>query len=227
MLNNREDEPWKIPRDKIHLVLFDKTKGMRNRLEDLGYGVYTGQLVWNRHKGQLSDEFHENTYPLIWAESILNGEIFKFSYSRRNHKPYFRLKEKQDYLLTAEPCLLVQRTTAKEQRKRIAAAILPGSFIKKYKGVVVENHLNIIKPNRREVHVSFEALKCILTSRVLDMAFRSINGSVAVSAYEIESLPMPDLDQVRLIEKMIKEKISRKKIEEKLSEIYGVKDDIA
>jgi hypothetical protein len=84
VLSNREDEPWKIPRDKVHLVLFDKIKTMRNRLENLGYTVITGQLVWNRHKDQLADELNPNTYPLIWAESILNGETFKFSYRQKN-----------------------------------------------------------------------------------------------------------------------------------------------
>lgn len=226
VLASGKNEPWRIPRDKIHLILFEKIKGMKNRLKDLGYTAITGQLVWNRHKDQLVDQLGNNTYPLIWAESVMNNEIFRFSYSKRNHKPYFRIKERQEYLLTKEPCLLVQRTTAKEQKRRIAAAILPGSFIEKYKGVVVENHLNIIKPNGKEVRFSFEALKCILNSLALDMVFRSINGSVAVSAYEIKSLPMPELNQVQLIDNMIKEGAPREKIEEKLTEIYGVEDFI-
>lgn len=225
-LSGREDEPWKIPRDKLHLVLFGKIKDMKNRLRDMGYTAVTGQLVWNRHKDQLTHEFGIDTFPLIWAESVLSDETFRFSFGQKNHTPYFKLKEKQEYLITKDTCLLVQRTTAKEQRRRIVAAILPESFLKKYKGVVVENHLNIIKPRVKETPVSLDALKCILNSRTLDMVFRSINGSVAVSAYEIESLPMPDPDRVQLIEKMIKERASKEKIEEKLAEIYGVKDVI-
>jgi len=223
-LSGREDEPWKIPREKMHLVLFEKIKDMKNRLRDLGYTAVTGQLVWNRHKDQLKHERGIDTFPLIWAESVLSDETFKFNFGQKNHTPYFKLKEKQEYLLTKDTCLLVQRTTAKEQRRRIVAAILPGSFLKKYKGVVVENHLNIIKPRVKETPVSLEALKYILNSRTLDMVFRSINGSVAVSAYEIESLPMPDPDQVQWIEKMIEERTSKEKIEEKLAEIYGIND---
>jgi adenine-specific DNA-methyltransferase len=93
--------------------------------------------------------------------------------------------------------------------------------------VVVENHVNIIKPINRKVRISLDALKLILNSEALDMVFRSINGSVAVSAYEIKSLPMPEPYQVQLIEKMIEEKAPKEKLEDTLAEIYGVKDAIA
>ena len=41
---------------------------------------------------------------------------------------------------------LVQRTTAKEQNRRLIAAELPASFIKKHGAVVVENHVNMVRP---------------------------------------------------------------------------------
>jgi adenine-specific DNA-methyltransferase len=223
VMNPRDNEPWKIPRNEVHLALFENIKKMKCRLENLGYTAITGQLVWNRHKSQLKDDLIENSYPLIWAESIMSDESFRFSYSRKNHKPYFKLQENQAYLLTKEACILVQRTTAKEQRKRIMAAILPGPFVDKYKGVVVENHLNIIKPiNGKQVSISLEALKFILNSNALDMVFRSMNGSVAVSAYELKSLPMPDIPQLQVIENMIEQKLTREKLENQLAEFYGV-----
>lgn len=227
-INSRGNEPWKIPRNKTHLVLFENIKKMKCSLEDLGYTAITGQLVWNRHKSQLTDDLNKNSFPLIWAESIMKDESFKFNYCRKNHKPYFKLQDNQAYLLTTEPCILVQRTTAKEQRKRILAAMLPGAFLEKYKGVVIENHLNIIKPiTPKETRISLEALKVLLNSKALDMVFRSMNGSVAVSAYEIKSLPMPDLPQLQLVEKMIEKKLPREKLEDKLAKFYGVTHIIA
>jgi hypothetical protein len=228
VMNPRDNEPWKIPRNEVHLALFGNIKKMTCRLENLGYTAITGQLVWNRHKNQLKDDFIENSYPLIWAESIMNDESFRFNYSRKNHKPYFKLQENQAYLLTKETCILVQRTTAKEQKKRIMAAILPGPFVDEYKGVVVENHLNIIKPiKRKQVSISLEALKFILNANALDMVFRSMNGSVAVSAYELKSLPMPDIPQLQVIERMIEQNLPREKLENQLAEFYGVTNVIA
>ncbi|MGD2088475.1 MAG: Eco57I restriction-modification methylase domain-containing protein [Candidatus Aminicenantes bacterium] len=228
VINTRDNEPWKIPRDKVHLVLFENIKKMKCRLENLGYTAITGQLVWNRHKNQLKDDLFENSYPLIWAESIMSDESFRFNYSRKNHKPYFKLQGNQAYLLTKEECILVQRTTAKEQRKRIMAGILPGSFVEKYKGVVVENHLNIIKSIAgKKPCISLEALKFILNSIALDMVFRSMNGSVAVSAYELKSLPMPDIPRLKMIEKMIEQNLPREKLENQIAEFYGVTNVIA
>lgn len=219
-----ENESWKIPREKAHLALFEKIKGMKNRLEDLGYTAITGQLVWNRHKEQLTGRFPKNAYPLIWAESIQNNERFKFSFGKKNHKPYFKLRENQEYLLTKESCILVQRTTAKEQKRRIISAILPAAFIDKYNAVVVENHLNIIKPINKDVRISLKTLMYILNSKALDIVFRSINGSVAVSAYEIKSLPLPDDSLLQILENMIAANVSREKIENQINRIYGVND---
>ena len=228
LMNPRDNEPWKIPRNEVHLALFENIKKMKCRLENLGYTAITGQLVWNRHKSQLKDDLFENSYPLIWAESIMSDESFRFNYSRKNHKPYFKLQENQAYLLTKEVCILAQRTTAKEQRKRIMAAILPGPFVDRYKGVVVENHLNIIKPiKRKQASISLEALKFILNSNALDMVFRSMNGSVAVSAYELKSLPMPDIPQLQVIERMIEQNLPREKLETQLAEFYGVTNVVA
>jgi adenine-specific DNA-methyltransferase len=228
VMNPRDNEPWKIPRNEVHLVLFENIKKMKYRLENLGYTAITGQLVWNRHKSQLKDDLMENSYPLIWAESIMSDESFRFNYSRKNHKPYFKLQGNQAYLLTKEECILVQRTTAKEQRKRIMAAILPGPFVDKYKGVVVENHLNIIKPIAgNKACISLEALKFILNANALDMVFRSMNGSVAVSAYELKSLPMPDIPQLQVIESMIEQNLPREKLEYQLAKFYGVTNVIA
>jgi adenine-specific DNA-methyltransferase len=90
------------------------------------------------------------------------------------------------------------------------AAILPGPFVDKYKGVVVENHLNIIKPIKgKQVSISFEALKFILNSNALDMVFRSMNGSLAVSAYELKSLPLTGIPQLQVIESIIEQKLPR------------------
>ena len=41
----------------------------------------------------------------------------------------------------ADACILVQRTTAKEQARRLIAAELPSEFVHQHRGVVVENHL--------------------------------------------------------------------------------------
>jgi adenine-specific DNA-methyltransferase len=89
------------------------------------------------------------------------------------------------------PCVLLQRTTAKEQVRRLIAAPLPVEFIEQHEAVVVENHLNMLRPIVPKPAVSHRVLAAFLNSEAADRAFRCVSGSVAVSAYELEAMPLP------------------------------------
>lgn len=57
--------------------------------------------------------------------------------------------------------------------------------------MVIENHLNMIKPLHNRHKVTPATLAAVLNGEVVDQLFRCIHGSVAVSAYELEALPLP------------------------------------
>lgn len=216
------EEPWFLPRDPEHAALLKKLISMPHRLADYGFTVNTGQLVWNRHKGQLKTDKGKESYPLIWAESVTSEGRFSFSAVRRNHKPYFHLHAGQDHLVTGESCVLVQRTTAKEQKRRLIAALLPETFVKSHGGVVVENHLNMIKPIPGKALVTPATVAALLNAKALDLTFRCISGSVAVSAYELNTLPLPSPEQIKAIETLIQGGAPQKTIETLIARIYGV-----
>jgi adenine-specific DNA-methyltransferase len=192
-LSANTSEPWVLPRRRSQTQLVRSLSHMRSRLIDYGYRVATGQLVWNRHKSQLRTEAGSNCYPIIWAEAILPNGSFVFRAESRNHFPYIHLEEEQDFLINHEPCVLVQRTTSKEQSRRLIATTIPNEFVVKHPGYVVENHVNMLVPTVKSPPVSLGLLTRLLNSGVVDEAFRCISGSVAVSAYELESLPLPAL----------------------------------
>jgi adenine-specific DNA-methyltransferase len=192
--------PWLIPRNVEQAHLIEKLRSMPHRLKDYGYEVSTGPLVWNRHKPQLSENAAKSALPLIWAEAVVSDGHFQFRANKKNHAPYFNIREGDDWLVTRKPCVLLQRTTAKEQSRRLIAAELPGAFIRKHGAVVIENHLNMIHPIAQTPAVSARVLAAMLNSAIVDRAFRCISGSVAVSAYELENLPLPPpTDLKRLI----------------------------
>lgn len=182
---------WLLPRHSDEAPLVKRLSTMPERLVDWGYKVSTGPLVWNRYKAQLSDTSSKSTVPLIWAECITSTGRFVFRWEKRNHKPFFRIEEKDTWLLVRTPCVLLQRTTAKEQARRLIAAEMPRSFIAKHGAVTVENHLNMLIPMTSKPPISPTLLSAFLNSAAADRAFRCISGSVAVSAYELESLPLP------------------------------------
>ncbi|HGT6138217.1 TPA: methylase, partial [Shigella sonnei] len=57
---------------------------------------------------------------------------------------------------------------------------------------------------------------------VVDRAFRCISGSVAVSAYELNSIPLPSLEQVMEIQSLIDAGVHRRIIERTIAGFYGV-----
>ena len=184
-------EPWLAPRSPEHGALIARAESMPSRLRDWGYGVSTGPLVWNRFRSQLRDSSAgRSVHPLVWAESVTVDGRFIFRARKKNHAPYFELRPQDRWLLVTDACVLVQRTTAKGQPRRVVAAELPSAFVREHGGVVVENHLNMIRATGRP-KVATGIVAALFNSRVVDQLFRCMNGSVAVSAFELEALPLP------------------------------------
>ena len=190
------ERPWLVPRTKSQFKLVRRVEQFPCRLADYGYSVSTGPLVWNRHKTSLRQQPGEGRYPLIWAESVRTDGSFEFRARKRNHQPYFEPCPRKHWVVTDFPCVLLQRTTAKEQNRRLIAAELPSSFIEQHGAVVIENHLNMIKPLNGAPKVRPALLAALLNCEGVDQAFRCISGSVAVSAYELNALPLPSMESL-------------------------------
>lgn len=214
--------PWILPRSPEDAGLLRALSKMPTRLEDLGYVVSTGPLVWNRHKDQLRSRPSAKASPLIWAEAI-TARGFRFVADRRNHVPFIEVKPEQQHLLTSRSCVLVQRTTSKEQDRRLLAAVLPQEFLDKHAGAVVENHINMIySPSGSVTHVSPATICALLNSDAVDRAFRCISGSVAVSAYELNAIPLPSFADMRRIELLVHNGASAAAIDREVAHCYGV-----
>lgn len=213
--------PWLMPRLPEQAALIERLQSFKHRLADWGYCVSTGPLVWNRHKSQLRRSKEDDSYPLIWAEAVTSDGRFVFRAEKRNHEPYFAPRDGDDWLITREPCVLLQRTTAKEQNRRLIAAALPRTFLKEHGAVVIENHLNMLRPLVKAPIVSPAALAAFLNSEAADRAFRCVSGSVAVSAYELESLPLPSPESLAPIADLVRRRVSRKRIEEACRQLFA------
>lgn len=215
--------PWILSRKPGQASIVQAMNQMNARLNDWGYRISTGQLVWNRFKDQLTDVFNKRCYPIIWSEAISPDGNFNLKSEKKNHSKWFTYKKGDDVLLTNTSCILLQRTTAKEQDKRLIAAILPQSIINERKAVIVENHLNMIIPTCEKPSVSLEVLSVFLNSKAANDAFRTISGSVAVSAYELEALPLPEISSLIHLEQLISKNASRACIEKECMQLYQTK----
>jgi len=213
--------PWILARNSKDESIVSQLQKLPDRLKDWGYTVSTGPLVWNRYKDQLRDEKTSHCMPIIWSESVSSDGQFTFRSEKKNHQPYFKITGKQDdWLKVKRECVLLQRTTAKEQKRRLIAAVLPSEFIKKYAHITVENHLNMIYPIIAKPVISVEVLSAFLNSEAADRAFRCLSGSVAVSAYELESLPLPNKKQLSKLTKLVTSNASKEAIEIECRALY-------
>ena len=214
------DGPWLIARHASQVRVIERTALMTARLSDYGYGVSTGPLVWNRHRHQLRSTADDGALPLIWAESV-SAAGFGFRADKRDHAPYFAPDNDQAHLVLRGEAILVQRTTAKEQSRRLICAVIDAAFLNKSGGVVVENHLNVIRPLHRS-DVQTSTIARLLNSEAADHAFRCISGSVAVSAYELNALPLPSRKDMLALQQLVEQDASEALIEKRLLRIYGV-----
>ncbi len=216
--------PWLLPRSAEQASFFEALRKMGTRLSDIGYGVSTGPLVWNRHKAQLKAAIKgKNVYPLIWAESIASAK-FVFSAEKKNHAPAIEVFSSQPHLLTKTSCVLVQRTTSKEQARRLVCAVLPTDFLTKHGAVVVENHVNAVYSTVADPDITPETIATLLNSTAADAAFRCISGSVAVSAYELNALPLPSLQQLRQLQILIQSQATAATIQSTIVRFYGMRE---
>jgi adenine-specific DNA-methyltransferase len=84
----------------------------------------------------------------------------------------------------------------------------------------VENHLNMIRPIVEQPAVSLRVIAALFNSAVVDDAFRCISGSVAVSASELEALPLPSPESARRLERFLETGASREDLESYILDAY-------
>lgn len=183
--------PWLLPRRPGDAHLVARARALSCRLPDLGWKASTGPLVWNRHKPQFRPRA-EGTVPVVWGADISDGRVAP--HPARDGQRHLRLRDRDRFMVLSEPAVLVQRTTALEQPRRLLAAVLDADTLERIWGgrVVVENHVNVLRCADSDPALDAQTLCDLLNTEVYDRLFRCLSGSVAVSAYELEALPLPD-----------------------------------
>lgn len=197
-LPKKAGAPWFIARTPESLPVIAAMQGMTARLSDWGYRVKTGPLVPHKNKASMRAKNSKHCVPVVWAESIAaTGGRFSLRCERAGRQAWYLSKDGKDMNVTDCAALLLQRTTAKEQARRLIGAVMSAEDIASAGGrVAVENHVNMVIPMTGHPVVSMDKLAQFFASTAADRAFRCISGSVAVSATELEALPLPAADDL-------------------------------
>lgn len=205
------DLPWPLPRDGSDVPLVHRSASLSQRLSDYGWKVSTGPLVWNRAKDRISARPREGSINIMWAADLDGGKPRRARV--REPQRWVQLRPGDDRTLVLDqPAVLVQRTTAPEQPRRLLPAELDETCLGEWGGrVVVENHVNVLTKLEPESPLTARLLVALLASDALDRLYRCLTGSVAVSAYELAAMPLPapstllawaDYDDTRLAQEI-------------------------
>ncbi|WP_155729137.1 Eco57I restriction-modification methylase domain-containing protein [Mycobacterium avium] len=190
--------PWVLPRRADDALAAAAAIRMPMTLATAGWKASTGPLVWNRRKADITaDHPGDGAAPILWAADIDGGVIHRDRV--RDSQRYLKLRGTDWAVMTLdEPAVLVQRTTAPEQSRRLVPAELTKRILDEWGGaVVVENHVNVLRPTTDSPAISYATLTRVLATQTLDRVMRSLSGSVAVSAYELAAIPLPSVDVLR------------------------------
>ena len=188
----RPDLPWPLPREASDVPLVRRAALLPARLPDYGWKVSTGPLVWNRARDRISAHRRAGSVAIVWAAD-LEGGTPRWAPIRQPQR-WLALRPGDDRALVLDrPAVLVQRTTAPEQPRRLLAAEFDAGCLARWGGrVVVENHVNVLTCHDPHSPLATRLLMLLLRSAAFDRLYRCLTGSVAVSAYELSAMPLPE-----------------------------------
>jgi adenine-specific DNA-methyltransferase len=193
----RTAAPWLLPRRADDAPVAAAAINMPLTLAAAGWKISTGPLVWNRRKHDLAANPSDSSLQILWAADIDGGVIHRDS--ARDSIRFLKLRGNDAAVMVLDqPAVLIQRTTAPEQARRLVAAHLSAETLRAWGGrIVVENHVNVARPRVPAPSLSAEALSRLFATDTIDRVLRCLSGSVAVSAYELEALPLPPAHVLR------------------------------
>lgn len=193
---------WPVPRRPGDEDLLQLLGGQHAKLSDYGYKAKTGAIVVHRDPRRRFSHFpHAKkpkcNLPLIWSKDIRQTGCLELRSPAVCHDRFIELENLGSSACISRPAIALQRVTSSEQLKRICCAPVPEELYTKYGGVTGENHVCFIESNSSVPIVDPTLLSDILRTDVMDRLFRCISGATNVSVYELNQLPLPDIEVVR------------------------------
>jgi adenine-specific DNA-methyltransferase len=165
-------------------------------LADLGIQVSTGRVVDFRSRSALHESPVQGGFPLIYPGNLREGRV-EWPRLIRKAQWFAPIDPKDASLVVPEGWYtLVKRFSAKEERRRIVAALWSPDV---HGGpVAFENHLNVFHLNSAGLDEQLaRGLTVWLNSSVVDRFFRTFSGHTQVNATDLRTMRFPTLTTLR------------------------------
>jgi adenine-specific DNA-methyltransferase len=200
------------PDSVIHIITNSLESSLKTQMEklpctlnELGLEVSTGPVVDFRLKTALRNNLVDPNVPLLYPESVREGEVF-FPPSRpRKPIAIEQNKETLKWLIQPGCYVLVKRFSAKEEKRRVVAAVCPPINAP---ALGIENHLNYYHAGGKGLDRDLaRGLTAFLNSTLFDSCFRHFSGHTQVNATDLRRIRYPDKEKLIQIGKAIGDSI--------------------
>ena len=163
--------------------IFRKLKMLKS-FKTHGLSFTTGKIQWDLYKSVLGDVPIPIATRLIWAENV---QRYHYSEARKRADRIYINAQLEKCQPITHDTIVVQRTTAVEQERRIIAHLFsPDSFGYPIQAENNTSYLTEVKD------MPLKFVLGILNSKLINFIFRHINSNTHVSAGELNSLPFPN-----------------------------------
>lgn len=170
--------------------IVEQMKSLPCHLADLEVGVSSGRVVDFRAKEFLRMEPGKDTAPLVYPGHMKTGGIGHPKKEFRKAQFIRKCEATESLLFPLGNYVLVKRFSAKEEPRRIVAAVCQAKAV-----VGFENHLNVFHANGQGLPLDVASgLALFLNSTLVDMYFRLFSGHTQVNAGDLKRLSYPQLD---------------------------------
>ncbi len=206
-----------IATSEMDQFVLDRINVFRHSLADLEIAVSTGRVVDFRAKGFLRSDPAENAMPLVYPTHFHNGFVRWPKLGGKKPNAIVLTSRTESLLLPAGNYVLIKRFSAKEEQRRVVAAIYDSKqILAPYVGF--ENHLNVYHRNNAGLPIKLaKGLAVFLNSTLVDSYFRQFNGHTQVNATDLRMLKYPSRETLEALGASVGAKFpSQRKIDELL-----------
>ncbi len=200
--------------DFIHMALNDDDEDLieqmeqfRTPLAELGVEVSTGRVVDFRAREYLRLLPEEGTVPLVYPCHFKHGFVRWPAKSEKKPNAIVSSQETSDLMVTAGHYVLTKRFSAKEERRRVVAAIYDPHQVEAPL-VGFENHLNYFHAAGKGLPSNLaKGLALYLNSTLFDRYFRLFSGHTQVNATDLRKMRYPTREQLVMLGLNVKNRI--------------------
>lgn len=207
-----------LPTNEQEVEVLQTMQQWHNTLPSLGMKMKTGLTVDFRNYEYLQDTAENEAVPLIYPQHLQQGRVV---FPVQREKEYIATN-KAGLLQKNENYLFVKRFTAKEEHRRLQSAIYLAKNFADYVNISTQNKINFIDG------ITIDLSECLVyglyvlfNSTLYDIYYRILNGSTQVNSTEVNTMPVPCLEDIQNMGKklMQADDLSESKCDEIL-EVY-------